>query len=792
LKPSNILIDGTGKPLITDFGLAKTTLDGAEDRQLTLTGEIIGTPAYMSPELALGRSQQAGPATDIYSLGTMLYEMLAGRPPFRGDSPLDTISQIRDSEPTPLRQLVPSLPRDLETIVTKCLAKKPDERYETAQALADDLRRFIDGKPILAKPHSRLVHISRWCRRRPTLTALIAACTLFPMLLAVGGWLFAWQQSKLRTEAEVAREKAQQAAFETYDMTQFLLHNALISDNDDPAKRWEEMDARVTEALKRLDHPERKKQGVSHILAAVTRLYISYSAPTDRLVELGERTILVHESEKGPDSFETSSYRLLLGGIYRSAGDYARATTQLERAKASFARLLGVEDSGYLEACRLLEGVESLRGKKVTPLSAGEGEPTKLNSIVYRLDEIERIRDEVEPSKIIREVRELIDKLVEIAPPTSHWIFRARVLLAGVLRRNGDYDEAERVYLETIESVTAIYGPNHGDRLLVMNNLSWTYAEQGRLEEAVAMVKEVYETRKTHDGMDSPTTINSLNNLGMSYKHLGDYEQALVCHDSALEHSIRTLGASSPQSIWLAICRADALTEVGRFEAAIRGLEAILKLAEESLGDGHLKTNQARLELADAYGEKDEWDKSVEMGEKAVHLIQENADGVTLKYLRATMTLGQIYQSAGRAEDCVALLQKTEQELAIRYEEDHALRLMCQTILGRAKFDAGEWEDASKFFEAVTRNEKQTAPNDVPARVSEFLLGVSLLNTARSDSAMTHLNGTFDRLTESCDKYPPRRRMHLARMIESSMERLRESDIPIERWERICAKLNGE
>jgi WD40 repeat protein/tRNA A-37 threonylcarbamoyl transferase component Bud32 len=200
LKPSNVLLargdkrpacqpgtkltseDAWGyEPKITDFGLAKLAeAEGAP----TLSGTIVGTPSYMAPEQAAGRGA-AGPAVDVYALGAILYECLTGRPPFRGASVLDTLEQARTEDSVPPRQLVPKLPRDLETICLKAMARLPGHRYATAGALADDLRRFLDRQPILARPVGRLGRSYRWCRRHPTGAGLVLACALLVLTVVI-------------------------------------------------------------------------------------------------------------------------------------------------------------------------------------------------------------------------------------------------------------------------------------------------------------------------------------------------------------------------------------------------------------------------------------------------------------------------------------------------------------------------------------------------------------------------------------------------------------------------------
>jgi serine/threonine-protein kinase len=179
LKPANVLLTSDGTPKITDFGLAKQ-LD-VEAGQ-TPSDAILGTPSYMAPEQAGGKSKHVGPAADIYALGAILYELLTGQPPFQASTPLDTILQVVSEEPIPPRQLRPKLPADLETICLKCLQKDPQRRYGTALRLAEDLRRFHEGEPIRARRIRPWDVAIKWVRRNPVIAALIGVVVLLFLL----------------------------------------------------------------------------------------------------------------------------------------------------------------------------------------------------------------------------------------------------------------------------------------------------------------------------------------------------------------------------------------------------------------------------------------------------------------------------------------------------------------------------------------------------------------------------------------------------------------------------------
>jgi len=186
LKPHNVLIDAQDEPRITDFGLARQ-IDVESD--LTLSGAVLGTPSYMPPEQAAGKRREIGRASDVYSLGAILYDLLTGRPPFRADTPLETLRQVIDTEPAPPRLVNRKVPRDLETICLKCLAKTSEQRYSSAQELADDLGRFLRQEPIHARPVSSLNRIWRWSRRQPALAGLAGAVGVLFLLLGVAAFL---------------------------------------------------------------------------------------------------------------------------------------------------------------------------------------------------------------------------------------------------------------------------------------------------------------------------------------------------------------------------------------------------------------------------------------------------------------------------------------------------------------------------------------------------------------------------------------------------------------------------
>jgi tetratricopeptide (TPR) repeat protein/tRNA A-37 threonylcarbamoyl transferase component Bud32 len=258
LKPSNILVDSFDQPRIADFGLAKRM---GEDGELTLTGQVLGAPSFVSPEQAAGRRAQVGPRSDVYALGAILYHLLTGRPPFAADTLSATLAQVENNEPAAPRVLNPAIPRDLETICLKCLEKDPRRRFHSARELAEELDRFERGEPILARPVGRPERIWRWCRRHRAVSSLAAFVVILHVVIA---WLSLYlnhrtgeearKQAGLRQAADIAKVDAQaQRRKAEESLVEVTNKNA-------------QLEARTSELQRTLSELQRQKQQTENAL----------------------------------------------------------------------------------------------------------------------------------------------------------------------------------------------------------------------------------------------------------------------------------------------------------------------------------------------------------------------------------------------------------------------------------------------------------------------------------------------------------------------------------------------
>jgi tetratricopeptide (TPR) repeat protein len=333
LKPGNILLAPAPSslfphpsplapfvPKVADFGLAKRLADEAG---ATLTGTVLGTPSYMAPEQALGRNRDIGPATDVYALGAILYELLTGRPPFKAASPAETLLQVQSAESLPPTRLQPGIPRDLETIVLKAIAKEPVQRYPTAQSLADDIQRYLHDQPIYARPASTREKVWKWARRQPALAALVVVSVLTAVGVTVGA---IWHSIEIRQALAAAQ----------------------ASEGDAQQQRLKAESAAET---------ARTNQATAETIAAfTTRLFqssepiglqaLGFRAPDEKVTNLTALQLLDRGAERIRSELknqEPARAALLdtLGNTYRGLGQYDKAGPRLEEALTIRRKLFG-------------------------------------------------------------------------------------------------------------------------------------------------------------------------------------------------------------------------------------------------------------------------------------------------------------------------------------------------------------------------------------------------------------------------------------------------------------------
>ena len=517
LKPGNILLDGRGEPLVSDFGLAKW-LDTTSDVTRTLT--IFGTPGYIAPEQAKRSAAKLTPAADVYSLGALLFDLFTGRPPFLGEHALAVIQQASEKPAPKLRSLIPGFDRDLETICAKCLEREPNARYRSAGDLAEDLERWLEGRPIKTRRVLPSTHAWRWSRRNPALVGTAAVCLL---LGAASIWLL--REPDWRRQISAATKKLllspEQAA------EQAKLHQALI--------QYPEAQIEVAQA-----HFMQSPAGIEERLYSILATGVGLDAKilTDKLPTFGQAV------KRDPDA---SSYERACAAYLGK--DYAEA----ER--------LFLTTAGEAQQAIPTKTVDIIRALKLAGWSA------------RKLDEFVRAREHLAEA----------EKLTDRQRNPREWA-DVQYAIANVLLAEEEHPgDAEKLLRAVIEVRTQIFGPEDRETLKARRRLALSLQLQARYLEAEAEFREVVNLDEKMLGPENPETLRSRSDLLMFlWEHKS--ADALIEAQQILKLREKVLGPEHRETLASRNNVAKSLSDLGRFSEAIQQWRELLKVQEKVLG----------------------------------------------------------------------------------------------------------------------------------------------------------------------------------------------------------------
>jgi serine/threonine-protein kinase len=537
LKPANVLLTTEGVPKIADFGLAKR-LEGGSD--LTATGAYLGTPAYMAPEQAEGRARDVGPAADVYALGTILYELLTGQPPFEAETPLETMRRVAAEVPVPPRRLRRGLPGDLETVCLKCLEKDPRKRYPSAAALAEDLRRFQAGESIRARAAGAIERLGRWCRRRPLVASLLAGLVAV-FLAGFGGVTHQWLAAdRERQRAEEGFRKAKQAVDECF-----------LRATEDPALQGPAM-ARVRKLLLETTLPYYEdflarhggdpalKREAAETYARVGTINQDVGQKTDSLAAFEESHRLWEELHAG------SRDPAVAGGLASSLEGLAR--TQ---------RVLGLRDEA-------LHNFETARGIREDLLAEGETASASRRALAATCRSIGALHHEAgrrdEAFRFYEQARTLLDKLIAEDPrnPTLAYDLVLTTNNLGLLhRQGGHWEEALAAHRRARTLLDDQVAREPGDSRFrcelarTWHRLAILQEEAGQLEEALAGYERASQIRANLAAAYPAVpeflreSAETLDNLGDVHKERDHPDEALRSYQRSREIWERLIASDS-------------------------------------------------------------------------------------------------------------------------------------------------------------------------------------------------------------------------------------------------------
>jgi len=583
LKPGNILVDESGQPKILDFGVARATDSDIQQTTIqTDIGQLIGTVPYMSPEQVGGDPDELDTRSDVYALGVIAYELLAGRLPYDLTKRIihEAVRIIREEEPTRLSSINRTLRGDVETIVAKALEKDKARRYQSAESLASDIRRYLTDQPITARPAGTWYQLKKFSQRNKALVGGVAVS----FVILLGGLAgTAWQADEATKQARRADERAaaatkaegeaqiQKTAAEASakaekeraeQLQQVSDFQAQMLAQVDPTEAGRLLTADVTakfgEALVKANVPEGERAGQVEAFAGQW----SKVNATDAARELIDRTILKPAVDAIEKQFKDqpvvdAQLRQVLADRYQNLGLPDSATPLQERALATRRRVLGEEHPDTLTSISNMGTLLRAQGK------LSEAEP------YYRegLENLRRVLGEEHP-----------DALTSISN------------MGVLLNTQGKLSEAATYFREALEKRRRVLGEEHPDTLTSISNLGVLLNAQGKLSEAAPYFRETLEKSRRVLGEEHPSTLNSINNMGALLMAQGELSEAEPYFREAMEKRRRALGEEHPDTLGSIHNLGALLTAQGELGEAEPYLRETLEKRRRVLGEEHPDT----------------------------------------------------------------------------------------------------------------------------------------------------------------------------------------------------------
>jgi serine/threonine protein kinase/tetratricopeptide (TPR) repeat protein len=583
VKPANLLLDAHETLWVTDFGLAK--IEGLDE--LTATGDVPGTVRYLAPERLHGRTDAR---SDLFSLGLVLYELLAGRPAYdAGDRPA-LLRQVAEGAPPPLRSLLPNAPRDLETICHKCLEWDPQKRYSTARDLADDCRRFLAGEPIHARPIGPIERLTRWSKRQPVVAGLIVA--VFASL-AAGTIVSAWQAvraTRARAETDQALVSSEAARNQAEEISNFLV-GAFRAPNPSyegpEIKAVDLLDRAAAELDAKLaDSPEARGK----LLTALGETYRGLGLPA-QAVAMHQRALTLRQAALGADHPDTISSMQNLATANEACGRHELALALREEVLQLCQAKFGPKHFETLRSMRSLAGSYGYAGRKTEAISLLE-ETLKLEAAQLGSSHPETLTTMQQLGTLYRTVGRvkdsitLLEKTIEASRVKLDFdhprVLNAMNNLAVAYRQAGRLDDALRMFEETLRLRRSRLGPKHPVTLATMHNVAHTLQAARRLDEAAPLYEETLALRRAKLGADDLETLNTMRMLGWTLLLAGRPAEGLPLFEESLRLHESRFGAEHPETQRSMGDLAAAYQATGKFDRAEDVLIELVALRKRS------------------------------------------------------------------------------------------------------------------------------------------------------------------------------------------------------------------
>ena len=671
LKPSNILVDEAGQPRILDFGVAHIGEGDSHATRQTSLGEVVGTLAYMSPEQVLGDPAELDARSDVYALGVLLYELLAGRLPYEtGQRPYDAARVIREIEAAPLSEISRVFRGDIDTITLKALEKNKTRRYALAADLADDLQRYLANQPIQARRPSLTYQARKFTVRHKTL--VLTTAVVFVALS--GGVLVSVREAIRAGSAERAALRDRDRATAAERRVADELNRTLRAERAATSER-----NRAVAETQRADREAAAARAVNDFLQNDLLAQAGASAqagPNSKPdPNLTVRTALDRAAQRIAGKFDNqpsveASIRHTIGIAYRDLGFYTQAEQQLERAQELYRRSLGPEHRDTLTSMQDLASVYQSQAK------FGQAE-TLLTTL---LEARRRVLGERHPETLA-----------------------AMNDLALLLADNGrEFKRAAAMFAQVLEVQRKVLRDGDPYMLAVMNNLATQYVNLGKYGEAEDLIRKVVESKKRVLGDRHPSTLLSENTWGVILRYTGKYQQAEQLLTTVTEARRESLGDEHMDTLASANSLALLYAAEGKYTDAEALLLQTAEVRRRALGEKHPQTFAALNNLAEVYEKENRLDDAEKLFASIVEGRRKTLAPGNTRTAQAMASLGRVKLRQQQYAQAEQLLGEALRVYRAAGEENWQ-RYYAESTLGAALLGSGKYSEAEPHLLAGHR-----------------------------------------------------------------------------------------